>query len=183
MVEFTAGASLEGATGKVLGVPVFAERNWGPGADVAAGGYRLVEPAGPADVVLAACGPVIPEVLDAADRLMADGTNVLVLDLTSPDRLYRGWRRELRDAGRQQRAATDAHHVATLLRPAERSLPIVTVHDAASHHLAWLGSVFGTRTVPVGVDEFGQSGSIHDLYEMFDLLPEQIVTAALVACN
>ncbi len=43
MVEFTAGASLEGATGKVLGVPVFAERNWGPGADVAAGavGDRL----------------------------------------------------------------------------------------------------------------------------------------------
>ena len=152
-------------------------------ADVAAGGYRLIEPAGPADVVLATCGPVMPEVLAAADQLSADGTNVLVLDLTSPDRLYRGWRRELRDAGREQRTATDAHHVAALLRPAERSLPIVTVHDAASHHLAWLGSVFGTRTVPVGVDEFGQSGSIHDLYEMFDLLPEQIVTAALVACN
>ena len=65
--------------------------------------------------------------------------------------------------------------------PDERSLPIVTVHDAASHHLAWLGGVFGTRVVPVGVDEFGQSGSIAELYGTFDLLPEQIVNAALVA--
>ena len=65
----------------------------------------------------------------------------------------------------------------------ERRLPIVTVHDAASHHLAWLGSVFGTRTMPVGVDEFGQSGSIEDLYGVFDLLPSQIVNAALVATS
>ena len=55
------------------------------------------------------------------------------------------------------------------------------MHDAASHHLAWLGSVFGARTVPVGVDEFGQSGTITDLYEHFDLLPEQIANSALVA--
>ena len=53
----------------------------------------------------------------------------------------------------------------------ERRLPIVTVHDAASHALAWLGSVFGARVVPVGVDDFGQSGSIVDLYRHFDLLP------------
>jgi pyruvate dehydrogenase E1 component len=58
---------------------------------------------------------------------------------------------------------------------------MVTIHDAASHHLAWLGGVFGTRVVPVGVDEFGQSGSIADLYRTFDMLPDQIVNAALVA--
>jgi pyruvate dehydrogenase E1 component len=57
----------------------------------------------------------------------------------------------------------------------------VTVHDAASHHLAWLGSVFGARVMPVGVDDFGQSGSIPELYGLFDLLPEQLVNAALVA--
>jgi pyruvate dehydrogenase E1 component len=41
--------------------------------------------------------------------------------------------------------------------------------------------VFGTRVVPVGVDEFGQSGSLHDLYDLHGLLPQQIVNAALVA--
>jgi len=37
------------------------------------------------------------------------------------------------------------------------------------------------RVVPVGVDEFGQSGSIPELYATFDLLPERLVNAALVA--
>ena len=105
----------------------------------------------------------------------------MVLDLTSPDRLYRAWRRELRDAARTARRPSVGHPLATLVPPSERRLPIVTVHDAASHALAWLGSVFGTRVVPVGVDDFGQSGSIVDLYNHFDLLPEQLVNAALVA--
>ena len=59
----------------------------------------------------------------------------------------------------------------------------VTVHDAASHALAWLGSVFGQRVVPVGVDTFGQSGSIVELYELFDLLPGQIANAALLTID
>jgi len=76
---------------------------------------------------------------------------------------------------------TPGFQLAELLRLGERAAPIVTVHDAASHALAWLGSVFGTRVVPVGVDAFGQSGSVAELYEAFDLLPEQLVNAALVA--
>ena len=104
-----------------------------------------------------------------------------MLDLTSPDRLYRAWRHELRDAARTARRPRVGHPLATLLPPHERQLPIVTVHDAASHALAWLGSVFGARVVPVGVDDFGQSGSIVDLYRNFDLLPDQLVNAALVA--
>jgi pyruvate dehydrogenase E1 component len=151
--------------------------------DVLAGGYRLLEPDGRADIVFATCGPVVPEVLAAAEQLRAEGTEVVVLDLTSSDRLYRGWRTELRVSGQQHRGVRESHHLDSLIRADERHLPIVTIHDAASHHLAWLGGVFGARTVPVGVDEFGQSGSIEDLYELFDLLPEQIVTAALVACN
>ena len=43
--------------------------------------------------------------------------------------------------------------------------------------------MFGAPVVPVGVDEFGQSGSIPELYGVHDLLPEQIVNAALVAVS
>jgi pyruvate dehydrogenase E1 component len=124
---------------------------------------------------------VVNEVLAAAELLGEEGIDALVLDITSSDRLFRSWRGELRDAARSARPAVDHHHLAAVLRPGERRLPIVTVHDAASHHLSWLGGVFGSRTVPVGVDQFGQSGTIHDLYEVFDLLPAQIVNAALVA--
>jgi pyruvate dehydrogenase E1 component len=149
--------------------------------DVLAGAYRLVEPDGPADVVIAVCGPVVTEAVRAANLLADEGVGALVIDVTSSDRLYRGWRSELRSAGKAGRAASSSHHLAHVLHESERHLPIVTVHDAASHHLAWLGGVFGARTVPIGVDQFGQSGTIHDLYGLFDLLAEQIVNAALVA--
>ena len=150
-------------------------------AEVISGGYRLVEPTRQAEVIVAASGAVVPEAVAAAHELDAEGVAAVVLDLTSPDRLYRAWRQELRDAARTVRRPPAGHPLATLLRPSERHLPIVTAHDAASHALAWLGSVFGTRVVPVGVDDFGQSGSIVDLYRHFELLPDQLVNAALVA--
>lgn len=153
-------------------------------ADVLAGGYRLHEPGRrPAEVVLATCGPVVPEVLAAAEQLDDEGLPAVVLDLTSSDRLYRQWREVLRSASRRACIAAPTFHLAELLRPHERRLPIVTVHDAASHHLAWLGGVFGARVLPVGVDSFGQSGTIPDLYAAFDMTSEQIVNAALVASS
>jgi pyruvate dehydrogenase E1 component len=153
-------------------------------ADVLAGGYRLRESAlaGAPRVVIASCGAVLPEAFHAAEALEAEGVAATVLDVVSPDRLYRGWRDELRSASHDvRRADLGAIHLASLITPDERRAPIITVHDAASHALAWMGSVFGQRVLPVGVDEFGQSGSIVDLYEHFDLLPDQIVNAALVA--
>ncbi len=157
-------------------------------SDVLRGGYRLVEPPNeltdaPA-VVIAACGAVVPEAVHAARALAGEGIAATVIDVVSPDRLYREWRTELRAASREaRRARLDGTHLARLIPPHERSAPIVTVHDAASHALAWLGSVFGQPTIPVGVDEFGQSGSIADLYHHFDLLPDQIANAALVAAG
>lgn len=152
--------------------------------DVLAGGYRLREPGDrSAEVVIATCGPLVPEVLEAARSLESEGVPAIVLDLTSSDRLYREWRGVLNSATRSARSASPTFHLARLLRPHERHLPIVTVHDAASHNLAWLGSVFGARVLPVGVDSFGQSGKIHELYEAFDMTSDQIVNAALVACS
>jgi pyruvate dehydrogenase E1 component len=60
-------------------------------------------------------------------------------------------------------------------------VPLVTVHDAASHAMAWLGSALGVPAVPLGVDGFGQSGSVADLYALHDLEPGAIVNAALSA--
>ncbi|MEI8239651.1 MAG: pyruvate dehydrogenase, partial [Actinomycetota bacterium] len=149
---------------------------------VLAGGYRLREPdARPAEVILATCGAVVPEVLAAADLLEAEGLPALVVDITSSDRLYREWRIGLRDASRRDRISAPTHHLARMIAPHERRLPIVTVQDAASHHLAWLGGVFGSPVHPVGVDSFGESGTIAALRGVFDMTAEQIVNAALVA--
>lgn len=150
-------------------------------AEVLLGGYRLVEPDGDADLVIAATGAVVPEAVAAAHLLAAEGVRATVLDLTSPDRLYRQWRTALRDAARVADTHIRPHHLDALILANERRVPILTVHDSASHTMAWLGSVHGARVVPVGVDDFGQSGTIADLYGVFDLLPEQLVNAALVA--
>ena len=154
-------------------------------ADVLAGGYRLREPQANqiADLVIAATGSVVPEAVAAAKLLDNEGINALVLDICSPDRIYRGWRTAQQTATRNGITTRDVGHFGVLLNESERRLPILTVQDSASHSLAWLGSVFGARTVPVGVDEFGQSGSIAELYGTFDLLPEQLVNAALLALS
>ncbi len=150
-------------------------------ASVLAGGYRLREPNGGPPLILAASGPVMPEVLAAAAILGGEGVGVTVVDITSQDRLFHAWRESLDQAARGARLPEGPGHIANLISPSERNAPIVTIHDAAPHSLAWLGSVFGQRMVPIGVDRFGESGTITDLYGAMGLLPEQIVNSALMA--
>ncbi len=152
-------------------------------SDVLAGGYRLREPGPGSPLVVAASGPVLPEVLTAAELLEEEGVACTVIDVTSLDRLYRGWQRRLAAAARTATIPDGAGQLDDLIHPAERSAPIVTVHDGATHSMAWLGSVYGQRVLPIGVDRFGESGTIAELYEAFGMLPEQIVTAGLVAVD
>ena len=63
----------------------------------------------------------------------------------------------------------------------ERRRPVVSVHDAASHSLAWVGSALGTRQYPLGVDRFGESGTIADLHHLAGISAGSIVNAALIA--
>ena len=157
---------------------------------VIAGAYRLVdafeahpelaETPGTPMVYIVACGAVLPEALLAAEELADEGIAAHVVDVTSSDRLYAAWQRTVRFAVRT--AATPS--IAGTLRAAfpDRA-PIVTVHDASSHHLAWLGSALGVPCVSLGVDSFGQSGNISDLYAVHDLLPGSIVNGALAALS
>jgi len=151
-------------------------------ADVLAGGFRLRD-AGAADaaVVLATCGALVPETLAAADLLEAEeGVGATVLCLSSPDRLYRDWRertlRPLRDGGVER-----GSHLERLVPAERRRDPVVTIVDGASHSLAFVGGCLGVPCVPLGVDRFGQGGSQPALYEAYDLSPQAIATAALVA--
>ena len=150
---------------------------------VLAGAYRLADAGdlaarGAPVVHLAATGAVLPEVLGAAAELADEGVAAHVVDITSPDRLYSAWQQALRQGIRT--AAFPS--VPGPLRVAFAGpAPVVTVHDAASHALARLGSALGQPCVPLGVDQFGQSGSVAELYELHDLLPGSIVNAAVAA--
>lgn len=149
--------------------------------DALAGGYRLREPTTGTDagVLIAATGPVMPEVLEAADELEEEGVATTVLDITSQDRLFHQWRRSMTRRG----ATPTRFHLDRIIGPGERSLPILTIQDASSHSLSWLGSVFGQRVIPIGVDRFGESGTIEELYESFGLLAGQIVNTGIAAAN
>ena len=129
---------------------------------------------------IAASGAVLPEALEAARELAEEGINAHVVDVTSLDRIYSAWQRTLRQG---VRTATAPSIPGTLRTVFADRVPIVTVHDGASHAMAWLGSALGAPCVPLGVDEFGQSGSVRDLYELHDLLPGSIVNAALAALS
>jgi pyruvate dehydrogenase E1 component len=158
-------------------------------SQVIAGAYRLVD--GRADfnekelpnapvVHLVGTGAIMPEVLIAAAELKSEGVIAHVVDITAPGRLYGGWQRTLRQGVRT--ATTPSFPGA--MRPifSERA-PIVSVHDGASHAMAWLGSALGMPQVALGVDTFGQSGTIHDLYDINDIDSGSIVNAALAALS
>ena len=46
---------------------------------------------------------------------------------------------------------------------------LVTIADAAPASLSWLGGVLGQRVAPLGVERFGQTGNLADLYAAYRL--------------
>jgi len=152
---------------------------------VLAGAYQLTDATiaaaeGAPAVYLAGSGAVLPEVLAAAAELNDEGIAASVVDVTSADRLYRAWQRTLRQG---VRTATTPSVPGILRTVFPGRAPVVTVHDAASHTMSWLGSALGVPGVSLGVDAFGQSGAVSDLYRAHDLDAGSIVNAALAALS
>ena len=110
---------------------------------VLAGAYRLVDAGrdnGSPVVQIAASGAVLPE-LAAAQELEEEGVGAHVVDVTSLDRLYSARQRTLRQGIRT--ATTPS--ILGALRRLRHDRPLVTVHDASSHTMAWLGSASAYR--------------------------------------
>ena len=142
-------------------------------------GYIVEDPHAPV-VHLVATGAVMPEVLEAARELSSEGVVAHVIEVTSPGRLYGSWQRTLKQGIRT--ASTPSFPGALRTIFSERA-PIVSVHDGASHAMSWLGSALGMPQVAMGVDTFGQSGTIADLYRIHDLDSGSIVNGALAALS
>jgi pyruvate dehydrogenase E1 component len=149
-------------------------------AGVLAGGYWLRQPAEGAELALVGMGAVMPEVLEAADALADDLPGLGVLVITSADRLLEDWR-----AAQARRATGEAARAVLeqLLAPLAADAPLVTVLDGHPATLAWLGSATGRPVYPLGVDRFGQSGDIPDLYRAHDIDAEAILDRAALACT
>ena len=138
---------------------------------VVAGGYPLRRSARPA-VTICAMGALMPEALDAADRLEALGFGADVICVTSPDLLFRAVRAR-RGYGQADTWILD------LLLPADRARPMVTVLDGHPHTLTFLAGVNNVSATHLGVTGFGQSGDLGDVYRYHGLDADSIVAAAL----
>jgi pyruvate dehydrogenase E1 component len=139
------------------------------------GGYWLRRPEPGTALAIVYAGAVAPEAIEAAG-LLAEDRRVGVLAVTSADRLSAGWHaaQRAREHGHRDASA----HVERLLSELPRDAAIVTVTDAYPEALSWLGGVLGHRVRALGVEHFGQSGSIPELYGHYGLDVNAILAAA-----
>src|SRR5262245_1833143 len=140
------------------------------------GGYWLRRPGPNCQAVVAYTGAVAPEAIQAVGLMAEDRRDVGLLAVTSADRLHAGWTAAQR--GRESGDLRRRAHVERLLADLPPDCGIVTVLDGHPTTLAWLGSVRGHRLRALGVEHFGQTGSIAELYRYYGLDAAAIMTAA-----
>lgn len=140
------------------------------------GAYWWRKPGPNADLVIAYQGAVAPEAIAAAGRIGEDRRDIGVLGVTSADRLNAGWTAAQRARRRGFTQATS--HVERLLSDLPPHCTLITVTDGHPATLAWFGSVVGHKTVPLGVEHFGQTGTVADLYHHFGIDADAIVATA-----
>ena len=131
-------------------------------AGTLAGGYWLRPPAPGAEAAIVATGAIMPEALAAWEEMKDDLPGLGLLAVTSPDRLHAGWTAARAARWTAERGAPA--HVATLLGALSPTAGLVTVIDGHPASLSWLGGVRGQRVSPLGVERFGQTGDLPDLY-------------------
>jgi pyruvate dehydrogenase E1 component len=138
-------------------------------AGVLSGAYRLAEAPAGLDrwrCVIASCGALLPEALRARDLLAEEGIGAAVINVTSSDLVFRRFR---------------ARTLPAIVRPEEVGRPLITAHDAAPQHLAFLAAALGMALVPLGVDRFGQCGSQPAVYGWLGISGEAIAESAIGA--
>ncbi|WP_114007710.1 transketolase-like TK C-terminal-containing protein [Cohaesibacter intestini] len=126
------------------------------------GAYWLREPGPNCEVVIAYQGAVASEAIKAAGAIAEARRDIGVLAVTSADRLNAGWTAAQRARSRGNLAAYS--HIESLLSALPSHCKIITVIDGHPATLAWLGGVIGHQTISLGVEHFGQTGTIGDLY-------------------
>ena len=140
------------------------------------GAYWLREPGPNAQVIVAYTGVIAPEAIEAVGLMAEDRRDVGLLAVTSADRLNAGWTAAQR--ARERGLVHARSHIERLLADIPPHCGIVTVLDGHPATLGWLGAVHGHRTRSLGVEHFGQTGTIADLHRHYGIDAQGIVAAA-----
>ena len=140
------------------------------------GAYWLREPGPNCAVVVAYAGAVAPEAIQAVGLMAEDRRDVGLLAVTSADRLNAGWTAACR--ARERGLVHARSHIERLLAGLPSHCGIVSVLDGHPATLAWLGSVHSHKVRPLGVEHFGQTGTIPDLYRHYGIDANAVIAAA-----
>ena len=140
------------------------------------GAYWLRKPGPNAQVIVAYAGAMAPEAIEAVGLMAEDRRDVGLLAVTSADRLNAGWTAAQR--ARERGLVHARSHIERLLADVPAHCGIVTVLDGHPATLAWLGAVCGHRTRALGVEHFGQTGTLADLYRHYGIDANAVVAAA-----
>ena len=147
---------------------------------IVGGGYWLSPPEPGTELAVIYTGAVAEEAIEAHAQLQEDLPGAGLMAVTSADRLNAGWHAAERDRqGGHGKAQSLAEK---LLAPLAPNAALVTVVDGHPGVLEWLGSVHGHSVQALGVEHFGQSGDIPDLYRTYRLDVDAILDAAAAAC-
>ncbi|MEO0981162.1 MAG: transketolase [Pseudomonadota bacterium] len=148
----------------------------GLAADIRAGAY-WAEPPGPgAEFAVVYAGALAPEARAAWRTLKEDCPQIGLLAVTSPDKLHHDWTE--RQATRWTGGGEP--HARSVLSALPAGAGLITLIDGAPLTLSWLGSVDGRKVSPLGVQRFGQTGDLPDLYETYRLDERAVLDAAAV---
>jgi len=144
--------------------------------DIVDGGYWMRRPGPNASVVIAYTGALAPEAIEAVGLMGEDRRDIGLLAVTSADRLNAGWTAAQR--ARERGLVHARSHIERLLDDVPSHAALVTLIDGHPATLAWLGAVHGHRTRSLGVEHFGQTGSIAELYRHYGIDAPGIMRAA-----
>jgi pyruvate dehydrogenase E1 component len=139
------------------------------------GAYWLRGPESSTDIVIIYSGVMAPEAIKAAGMLAEDRRGVAVLAVTSADRLFAGQQKA--EALRQRGDLEATSHIEQLMQQVPRDAGLVTIIDGHPATLSWIGGVQGHMVKALGVEKFGQSGNLIDIYEYYGLNANAIVHA------
>lgn len=153
------------------------QRDFAPIADdVIAGAYWLREPKPDAELAIVYTGVIVPEAIEAHEAILEDIPGAGLLAVTSADRLYADWQATTRAHAQGPNVAPS--HIETLLSRLAPDAGLVSVLDGHPMTLSWLGGVANHDIAALGVESFGQSGDLQDLYRTHRIDADAILDGA-----
>ena len=138
--------------------------------NVIKGGYWLRKPGPNPEIIIIYQGVVASEAVEATALLGERFKDIGVLGITSSDNLFHDWKNKYLSNEKNNKNS----HIEDLLKIIPKDTKIVTVIDGHPMTLSWIGSVFGHKIIPLGVDKFGQTGSLNQLFSEFAIDSESI---------